>query len=67
MIKTDHQSLKYLLRQGIGTPMQQRWITNLPGYSFIIDYKKGKEDVVADALSKQGEKGQFDSETVLLN
>ena len=67
VIKTDHQSLKYLLEQRIGTPMQQRWITKLLGYSFLIDYKKGKENVVADALSKQGEKDQSDSETVLLN
>ena len=67
MIKTDHQSLKYLLKQRIDTPMQQRWITKLLGYSFIIDYKKGKENVVANAFSKQGEKGQFDSDTVLLN
>ena len=47
--------------------MQQRWITKLLGYSFIIDYKKGKENVVSDALSRQGEKGQFDSTDALLN
>lgn len=67
VIKSDHQSLKYLLEQRIGTHMQQRWIIELLGYSFIIDYKKGKENVVANALSRQGEKGQSDSETVLLN
>ena len=67
MIKTDHQSLKYLLEQRIGTPMQQRWITKLLGYPFIIDHKKVKENVVANALSRQGEKGQSDSDIVLLN
>ena len=67
MIKTDHQSLKYLLKQRIGTPMQQIWITKLLGYSFIIDHKKVKENVVANALSRQGEKGQSDSNIVLLN
>ena len=57
VIKTDHQSLKYLLEQRISTPMQQRCITKLLGYSFIIDYKKGKENVVADALSRQVKRG----------
>ena len=57
VIKTDHQSLKYFLEQRISTLMQQRWITKLLGYSFIIDYKKGKENVVADALSRQVKRG----------
>ena len=52
VIKTDHQSLKYLLEQRVGTPAQQRWITKLLGYAFIVEYKKGKENVVADALSR---------------
>ena len=31
VIKTDHQSLKHLLEQRIGTPMQQKLITKLLG------------------------------------
>lgn len=31
VIKIDHQSLKYLLEQSVGTPAQQRWITKLLG------------------------------------
>ena len=53
VIKTNYQSLKHLLEQRIGTPMQQKWITKLLGYSFVIDYKKGNENVVADALFRK--------------
>ena len=53
LVKTNQQSLKYILEQKIGTPAQQKWITKLLGYAFIVEYKKGKENVVANALSRQ--------------
>ena len=31
VIKTDHQSLKYLLEQRITTPLQQKWLAKLLG------------------------------------
>ncbi|KAL3530061.1 hypothetical protein ACH5RR_009383 [Cinchona calisaya] len=36
IIKTDHQSLKYLLEQNITTPMQQKWLTKLLGLNYEI-------------------------------
>lgn len=39
VIKTNHQSLKYLLKQRMGTLAQQKWITKLLGYAFIVEYK----------------------------
>lgn len=54
-IKTDHQSLKFILEQKIGTPMQQRWVSKLLGYDFIVEYKKGQDNKVADALSRRDE------------
>ena len=53
IIKTDHQSLKYLLKQRIATPFQQKWIAKLIGYDYEITYKHGKENLVADALSRR--------------
>jgi hypothetical protein len=50
-IKTDHQSLKYFLEQRISSLEQQKWVTKLFGYDYEIIYKKGKQNVVADALS----------------
>ena len=54
IIYTDHQSLKYLLEQRISTPLQQKWLTKLLGLSYEIHYKKGKDNVAANALSRQG-------------
>jgi hypothetical protein len=50
-IKTDHQSLKYFLEQCISSQEKQKWVTKLFGYDYEIIYKKGKDNVVADALS----------------
>jgi hypothetical protein len=54
-IKTDHESLKYFLEQRISSLEQQKWVTNLFGYDYDIIYKKGKDNVVADALSRKYE------------
>lgn len=41
-----------LLEQKIGTP-QCKWISKLLGYDFSIEYNKGRENRVANALSRQ--------------
>ena len=53
MIKTDHQSLKYLLEQKIGTLAQQKWITKLFDYAFLVEFKHGKENLIANAFSRR--------------
>jgi hypothetical protein len=50
-IKTDHQSLKYFLEQCLSSPKKQKWVTKIFGYDYEIIYKKGKDNVVDDALS----------------
>lgn len=55
IIKTDHKSLKNLLTQSIQTPEQQIFLCKRLGFDFSIIYKPGKENVVADALSRSFE------------
>ena len=52
MVRTDHQSLKFLLEQRIATPSQQKWLAKLLGYAFVVEYKKGSYNRVADTLSR---------------
>ncbi|GKB89525.1 ty3-gypsy retrotransposon protein [Tanacetum coccineum] len=51
-IYTDHHSLKHILTQTIQSPEQQKWVTKLLGYDFEVLYKPGRENTVADALSR---------------
>ncbi|GJX33952.1 putative mitochondrial protein [Tanacetum coccineum] len=51
-IKTDNFSLKYVLDQRITTPFQSKWLLKLLVFDYEIEYKQGKDNVVADALSR---------------
>ena len=52
VVKTGHQSLKFLLEQRIATPSQQKWLAKLLEFAFVVEYKKGCDNRVADALSQ---------------
>jgi hypothetical protein len=54
-VKTDHDSLKYFLEQRLSSEKQQKWVAKILGYDFEIVYKKRKQNVVADALSRKDE------------
>lgn len=54
IIKTDHNSLSYLTEQNLHSEMQCKAMTRLMGLQFKVVYKQGKENVVADALSRMG-------------
>ena len=52
-IKTDHNSLKYFLEQNELNERQQKWVSKVQAYDFEIEYVKGKNNIVADALSRR--------------
>lgn len=57
IIKIDHNSLKYLLEQRVTMTLQQKGLTKLLGLDYEVQYKKGSENRVANALSmKQTER-----------
>lgn len=54
-ILTDHQPIKYLHAKYRGkdmSPRHQRWLLKLGEYQFEIEYLKGKDNKVADFLSR---------------
>ena len=54
-VKNYHESLKHFLKQRLSSEEQQKWVIKTLGYDFEIIYKKGKLNVVADALSGKNE------------
>lgn len=51
VIRTDHKSLTFLTEQNLHSDMQRKAMTRLMGLQFKVVYRKGKENVAADALS----------------
>jgi hypothetical protein len=52
IIRTDQKSLRSLMDQSLQTPEQQEWLHRFLGYDFTIEYKPGKDNLAADALSR---------------
>lgn len=54
-VLTDHQSLKWLRTMDNPSGRLARWGLELQEYDFDIRYRKGANNLVADALSRQPE------------
>jgi hypothetical protein len=52
-VKTDHYALKFMLDQRLSTIPQHQWISKLFGYDFTVEYRPGRLNTVADALSRR--------------
>uniref|UniRef100_A0A2N9HG40 Uncharacterized protein n=1 Tax=Fagus sylvatica TaxID=28930 RepID=A0A2N9HG40_FAGSY len=53
VIHTDHESLKHLKGQGKLNQRHVRWLEYIETFPYVICYKQGKENIVADALSQR--------------
>ena len=53
-VRTDHTAVKYIKQQDHTRPKGRiaRWMLDLQGYDFDIEYKPGKANTAADALSR---------------
>jgi len=53
IIHIDHETLKYLKSQHKLNKRHAKWVEFLEQFPYIIKYKKGKSNVVADAFSRR--------------
>lgn len=42
IIMTDHEAIKHIMEQKLTTSLQQKWVSKLLGYDYVITHKKGK-------------------------
>jgi hypothetical protein len=53
VIKTDQKSLKFITEQKVAEGIQHKLLLKLLEFNYTIEYKKGKENKAADALSRR--------------
>jgi hypothetical protein len=53
VIHTDHESLKHLKGHGKLNRRHAQWMEFIETFPYVIKYKQGKENIVADALSRR--------------
>jgi hypothetical protein len=58
LIRTDHNSLQYLLQQKTLSTEQQKWIEKIATFDMEILHKRGKDNIAVDALSRKDEETQ---------
>ena len=52
-VKTDHNRLRHFLTQKDLNEREKKWVRNIQACYFDIEYFKGKNNILADALSRR--------------
>ena len=65
LVHTDHYSLKYLLDQRLCTIPQHQWLSKLFGFDFAVEYRPGRLNSAADALSRRDSESSSDDAAAL--
>jgi hypothetical protein len=53
VIHSYHESLKHICSQGKRNRRHAKWFEFIESFPYVIKHKKGKENVIADALSRR--------------
>ena len=52
-VYTDHASLRYAMKSPHLSQRMARWLSFFAEYNFVVHYKPGKNNILADALSRR--------------
>jgi hypothetical protein len=53
VIHSDHESLKHIRSQGKLNRRHVKWVEFIESFSYVTKHKKGKENIIVDALSRR--------------
>ena len=53
VIHSDHESLKHIRSQAKLNKRHARWVEFIESFPYVIKHKKGKDNIIADALSRR--------------
>jgi hypothetical protein len=53
VIHSDHESLKHIRGQATLNKYHAKWVEFIETFPYIIKHKKGKENIIVDALSRR--------------
>ena len=56
MVHTDNNPLTYVFSAANLDAAGQRWVAHLASYNFTLEYQKGKDNTVADFLSRMDDR-----------
>ena len=63
-MKTDNNPLTYVMSIPNLDAVGHHWVASLAGFNFTIEYLRGAENKVADALSHISDRLELDSDSV---